>query len=501
MGDPRDQPEAHRHNPWDIDVEMAVLGTMLRHNAQIDVACADIVSEFFYDPLHARLFDMLVALRADGDAITPLILHSTVKSDPGVIETGGQAYFDALFASAPAIPNMRDWARILADLALRRDLRKIADVLKAAATSPPSEITGRQAADQATEALLNVGRASAKPILSVREVAMQAIKEIEDARAGIPIPQVPSGIKVLDKKIGGFRGSDLIIIPAKSAMGKTSLMGAIALNTARAGYPTLFFSLEMSAQQLAQRMVCALDFETAPSPMYYSSVRNHRLTDGQIARYITAADKTDGIPLEIVDEPGLTMQQIFARARAFKAKHGNKLGIVFGDYMQKVGAENPQESRERQVNNNAGAAKNMAKYLGWPVVFGSQMNEDDKARGSTDRRPQPGDVRESRGIQHEADLMLSPWWPAYWQRMAKPADSRPGDPAYEKWSDELAAIIHHFELLGIKYRHGNTFDVECYVEMGSAAIMDEEPTSIARGRRDPDPTPEEQAAHDLLANV
>lgn len=493
MGDPRDRQEQAPHTPYDIDVEQAILGVCMRDPAQIDVACADINGDHFYDPLHARMFDMMVALHGDGDAPTPLVLHSVMKADAGLIETGGMAYLEALLGAAPSIVTMRQWVRTILDLHLRRQLQGIAADLAAGAIAPPEEATGQQVADRVTEALLLAGRASAKPTQTIREIAMETLKEIEDVKAGKPVPLVKTGLTKVDQEYGGLRGGDFVVVAAKSGMGKSALLGTIAMNAARAGVPVIFFSLEMTRRQLVDRMMCDFDFDTAEKPMWYSRFRNHRMSDDEFARYMLASQKTDDWPIEIVDEAALTMPQISARARAFKAKHGNRLGLVIGDYLQKVEPTNYQDNRERQVNKIASAAKDNAKNMGWPWVWGSQFNEDDKNRSANEKRPQPGDVRESKGILHEADMMFSPWRPAYFVGLRKPMDATPGDIAWNTWAGELRDVIHRFDLLCMKNRHGRIQDIELYCEIGASAIRDEQPMHLRPVH--------EQASADLLSNV
>lgn len=496
MGDPRDRQEQADHQPFDMDLEFAIIGTMLRDNTKVDEAAADLKSEHFRDPLNGRIFDTIVALMGDGDAVTALVVHTMMKADPGIIECGGLSFLEALRAAAPASVSMRTWIKTMQDLALRRQLIRIADQLSAAAVAPPNEYTGRQAADMATEALLLAGRAGAKPVLSLRDLAMQSIKEVEDVRLGKPVPIIPTGFEKVDKEIGGFRGGDLIVIAAKSGMGKSALMGGIALRAALAGYPALFFSLEMTGRQLAERMVCDLDYDSmqrGDRAIWYSKVRNHQIKDEQFDRYVLAAQATEGLPIEVCDEAALSVSQMAARARAFKAKHGGKLCLIVVDYLQKVAPANQNDNRERQVNSIASGLKDLAKMLECPVVAGSQLNEDDKNRSQAEKRPQPSDVRESKGVQHEADLMLSPWRPAYFVEIRKPMGAIPGDPAWLGWSKELRECRHQFELLGLKNRHGRTFDIELFAEMGASAIRDDMP---AHARSD-----SEQAGADLLTNV
>ena len=484
MSDPRDkQPaaEAPRHDPWDITIEQNLIGKLLADNRLIDTAAADLEPRQFYDPLHGRLYAMVIALQADGDSVTPAVLHSVMKSDAGMIEVGGQAYLEAMRAAAPASTGVREYVRILLDHAMRRDLVQIAAALDANAHAPPGETTARQAADAATEALLQAGRASARPNQTPFESAMETARQIEAIKQGKPIPGVKTGIKKLDKEIGCLRGGDFITFLGKSGMGKSALMGTIALNVARQGHPVLFFSLEMTASQLVQRMVCDLDFDGAAKPMWYSRIRNGRLTDEEFERFMLSSQKLQGLPLEICDEDGLTISQIASRARAFKAKHGKnedgseKTGLILIDYQQIIDPIDERDNRERQIAKNARGCKSLAKRLNWPVGAGSQMNESDEGRAATERRPRASDARESKAIMNESDLMLAPYRPVVAVENRKPLEARMGDPAHIAWQAEVKEVRHRFDLLGLKNRHGRRFDLELWADMGASAIRDCDP--------------------------
>lgn len=480
------------HEPFDVPVEQAILGSMLVDGKQIDVAAAALEPVHFYEPLHARIFETIVYMWSEG-AVTPLLIHSVMKADPGLVEVGGIAYLAGLAQAAPAMPNVPDYARVLRELALRRGLIKVGEELVNAAYDQPKERPGRALADEATEALLQMGRATAVALVSPYDTAMESLREAEKIASGQDVKLVKTGIYKLDHEIGGMRGGDLVIVPAKSGMGKSALMGAIALSTARRKIPTLFFSLEMTRRQLVERMVCDLDFNTAEKPMWYSRIRNGRLTVEEFSRFGAAAGELHGLPMEIIDEDDLTMHQIASRARAFAAKHRGQLGVVILDYVQII---NPGEirgstNREQIVNGFARGLKSLAKRLGWPVVAGSQMNENAEGRSKEEKRPQGGDVRESKGIFNEADLMLSPYRSAYFVENRKP-DHAAGAGAWDAWKQEHQACAHRFEILCLKNRHGRRFDIDLWCEIGSSAIRDEEPFS-ARAR-----TESEQAQLDML---
>jgi replicative DNA helicase len=393
---------------------------------------------------------------------------------------GGRDYLINVMLAFPVHTPVKEYCRLLRELALRRELIELGERIVQDAHQYQE---AQPIADGATEQLLLLGRTVAKPVVSAFDLAMESLKRVEAIQNGKSIPLVKTGLTTIDSELGGLGGSELIVIAGKSGMGKSALMGSIARNTSFAGVPTLVFSLEMKRNQWVDRMVCDIDFDTASHAMWYSRVRNGRLSESEFERFGAAAQKLHGLPFEIRDEDDVTMQQITATARAFKAKHKGKIGIVFIDYIQIVQAGDVRDrNREQIVNGFARGAKSLAKMLDWPVVVGSQMNEDDKGRAKDEKRPQAGDVRESKGIMNEADIMLSPYREAYYVENRKPLGATPGGVEWITWKNEMDAVKHRLDVLFIKNRSGHKFDAELYADMGASAIRDEVPSRVQGGK-------------------
>lgn len=486
--------------PFDTELEQSILGKMLADGAFIDVAAAEVEAHHFHDGLHQRLFDMVVHLQGEGDA-NPVLVASVMRTDPAAATPNFSLpdYIHSMAFGAPVITDMRGLLKRLRDLAFRRDIIRIGKEMAEAALGDDAETPAQAIADFATEELLQAGSETAKPALTPYEIGLQTIRELEQVKAGKPIPGVKTGFDKLDREIGCLRGGDFITILAKSGMGKSALMGALALNMARAGTPVIFFSLEMTRSQLVERMVCDLDFDTAEKAMWYSRVRNHHLNDQEFDRFVLANQHLNNLPLEICDDDGLTIAQISTRARAFVAKHGKnldgtkKMGCIIGDYLQIVEPADNRENRERQVARIARGCKSLAKRTVWPVIFGSQMNEKDEDRAGDARRPRASDARESKAIRNESDMMFSPYRPAVAVEDRKPLDALPGDPADLKWRGDLREVRNRFELLALKNRHGRRFDIEMWCDMGASAIRDEAPYH--------EKSDSEQAAQDMLEGI
>ena len=463
--------------PFDVPTEQALLGSLIADNKRIDEVVAEVQASDFYDGLHARIFDTIVGLFSEGH-VDPVILYAAMRNDPGLGEVGGAGYLANLALAAPALPNITEMCRVLKDFACRRALIAIAgDIITQAEGSNTS--AARDIADEATDALLQIGQESRAPVPSLYDTAMESLAAVEAMARGDASPRVSTGFLRLDEEIGGYRAGDFIVIMAGTGSGKSTLMGSTALSVASRGHPVIFFSLEMTRSQLVERMICDIDYtEHAASPMWYSRFRNGRLTDDEFGRAGVALQMFPSLPLQIIDDDALTIQQIGARARAFAAKHPGKKGLVLIDYLQIVTPVLRRDgTREQEVAGIARGAKALAKRLGWPVMAGSQINEGPNQRSGKDRRPQLSDARESKAIVNEADMVLSPFREAYYKDQERPL-AGPSAAEWAGWVAEYDACKHWIDLLCLKNRHGRTFrDMRLWTEIGSSAIRDEEPYS------------------------
>src|SRR5580658_216007 len=374
--------EAYRHVPYDFDVEQALLGAILADNRAMERASALIKPEHFYDPLHGRIFaTMSQMIERGGVVVTPLTLHATMKSDPGVIETGGQAYFDALRAAAPAIPNIRDYADILADLAVRRSLIRIGEDIVNTAYDAPTEKSSREQIAEAEKALYAVAESNkyGEGAMDFHEALRRTVEIAERAIArGGRISGVTSGFTDIDNLLGGLQPSDLLILAGRPGMGKTALGTNMAFHAARAfvqdmeagaeisrGSPVLFFSLEMAAQQLSARILS----EQTEIEMW--KIRNGKLSEAEWGRFVQKMQDLSTLPLYIDDTGGVSIAQIAARARRFRRE--KKIGLVIIDYLQLIEPARRQENRVQEITEVTKGLKNLAKELNVPVLALSQL--------------------------------------------------------------------------------------------------------------------------------
>lgn len=460
--------EAYRHVPYDIDVEQALLGAILADNRAMERASALIKPEHFYDPLHGRIFaTMSQMIERGGVVVTPLTLHATMKSDPGVIETGGQAYFEALRAAAPAIPNIKDYADILSDLAVRRALIRIGEDIVNTAYDAPTDKTSKDQIEEAEKALYSVAESAryGEGAMDFHEALRRTVETAERAIArGGRISGLTSGFTDIDNLLGGLQPSDLLILAGRPGMGKTALGTNMAFHCAKAylqdleanaeyprGAPVLFFSLEMAAQQLSARIL------SEQSEIEVWKIRNGKFSETEWEKFVLAMQDLSSLPLYIDDTGGISIAQIAARARRLKRE--KKIGLIIIDYLQLIEPSRRHDNRVQEITEVTKGLKALAKELNVPILALSQLSRGVDARD--DKRPVLSDLRESGSIEQDADVVMFVYREEYYLKSREPD---PGTPEHAKWMDKLDRATNRAEVLVEKHRHGATRAIELVFE-------------------------------------
>lgn len=460
--------EAYRHVPYDIDVEQALLGAILADNRAMERASTFLKPEHFYDPLHQRIFAaMSRMIERGGVVVTPLTLHAQMKSDPGVIETGGQAYFEALLAAAPAIPNIKDFAAILSDLAVRRSLIRIGEDIVNTAYEAPGERGAREQIEEAEKALYGVAETNrfGEGALDFHEALTRTVQAAERAAArGGRISGVTSGFTDIDQLLGGLQPSDLLILAGRPGMGKTALGTNMAFHAARqylrdleasaeypSGAPVLFFSLEMAAQQLSARILS----EQAELEVW--KIRNGRFSETEWEKFVLTMQELSSLPLYIDDTGGISIAQIAARARRLKRE--KNIGLIIIDYLQLVEPSRRHDNRVQEITEVTKGLKTLAKELDVPVLALSQLSRGVDARD--DKRPVLSDLRESGSIEQDADVVMFVYREEYYLKTREP---EAGTPEHAKWMEKLDRATNRAEVLVEKHRHGATRAIDLVFE-------------------------------------
>ena len=460
--------EAYRHVPYDVEVEQALLGAILVDNQALERVASQLKSEHFYDPLHARIFEtMSVAVERGSFVLTPLTLHAAMKADPGLIEVGGTAYLAGLAQAAPSMPNVRDYARILHDLAVRRSLIRIGEDIVNTAYEAPTEKGPQAQIQEAEKALYAVSETSkyGEGPLEFHEALRRTVESAEKAQArGGRISGITSGFTEIDMVLGGLQPSDLLILAGRPGMGKTALGTNMAFNTARAyvrdmeagaeypsGAPVLFFSLEMAAQQLSARIL------SEQTEIEGWKIRNGRFAESEWEKFVLAMQDLSSLPLYIDDTGGISIAQIAARARRLKRE--KKIGLIIIDYLQLVEPSRRAENRVQEITEVTKGLKALAKELNIPVLALSQLSRGVDARD--DKRPVLSDLRESGSIEQDADVVMFVYREEYYLKSREP---EAGSAEHAKWMDKLDRATNRAEVLIEKHRHGQTRSIELVFE-------------------------------------
>ncbi|NDW00533.1 replicative DNA helicase [Salipiger sp. PrR002] len=454
--------------PHSIEAEQQLLGAILTNNDVYDRVAAILGPQHFYDPVHRRIFEIAAARIAKNNLASPVTLKAFMEDDEGLKELGGPAYLARLAGAAVSSFAVRDYAQMIYDLAVRRDLIGLGRDISARATKVDVKSEPREQIVQAEQALYKLAeqgqteggfQSFLRAVTDAVNVANAAYQR-EGGLAG-----VSTGLIDMDKKLGGLHPSDLLILAGRPSMGKTSLATNIAFNIAKAykkgtrhdgtegaieGGVVGFYSLEMSAEQLAARILS----EAAEVPS--EQIRRGDMTETEFRRFVDAAKSLEACPLFIDDTPAIPIAQLAARARRLKRTHG--LDVLMVDYLQLV--RGTAENRVNEIAEISMGLKAIAKELNIPVIALSQLSRQVESRD--DKRPQLSDLRESGSIEQDADVVMFVFREEYYVEREKPSDDRLDEMA--AWQERMERLHGKAEVIIGKQRHGPIGTVELSFE-------------------------------------
>jgi replicative DNA helicase len=457
--------------PHNIEDEQQLLGAILTNNELYDRVAGIVKAEHFHEPVHARIWEKAAAQIARNALASPVTLKLFLEDDEGLKELGGPAYLARIAGAAVSSFAARDYAQIVHDLAVRRELirlgREISDrAARVDVSGEPREQIVE--AEQRLYALAEQGSQQSRGFQSFLKAVTDAVQVANAAyqRDG-GLAGLSTGLSDLDRKLGGLHRSDLLILAGRPSMGKTSLATNIAFNIAKAyrrgrkpdgtegavnGGVVGFFSLEMSAEQLAARVLS----EAAEVPS--EQIRRGDMTETEFRRFVDAAKTLESCPLFIDDTPALPISQLAARARRLKRTHG--LDALFVDYLQLVKPATAKDSRVNEVSEITQGLKAIAKELDIPVVALSQLSRQVENR--EDKRPQLSDLRESGSIEQDADVVMFVFREEYYKEREKPGDHELDKMA--AWQEAMDRVHGRAEVVIGKQRHGPIGTVELSFE-------------------------------------
>ncbi|HLW92812.1 MAG TPA: replicative DNA helicase [Roseiarcus sp.] len=467
--DARSTEPAHRAAPQNIEAEQALLGAILINNDAFDRVSDFLKAEHFAHEVHRRIYEITGSLIRAGKLATPI----TIKTFLGEHDLGGVTipqYLARLAAEATTIINAYDYGRTIYDLALRRELIRIGEDVVNVAYDAPVDSSPREQIEEAERRLYQIAEGGrydggfARFSDALKTAVDMAAKAYE--RDG-NLSGIATGLIDLDRYMGGLQSSDLVILAGRPGMGKTALATNIAFFIAKAheaetradgtretinGGIVGFFSLEMSAEQLATRIIA----EQSGVPSY--KIRRGDITEQDFHGISEAVRDMQSIPFYIDQTGGISIAQLAARARRLKRQRGLDLLVV--DYLQLLsGSKTRGDNRVQELTEITTGLKALAKELNVPILALSQLSRQVEQRD--DKRPQLSDLRESGSIEQDADVVLFVFREEYYLKNREP---RAGTEEHVAWMNEMERAHGRAEVIIGKQRHGPTGTVPLQFE-------------------------------------
>lgn len=452
--------------PHNIEAEQALLGAILINNEAHDRVAGFLEAGHFYDPLHQQVYETAAKLIAAGKQATPITLKTYFASaEPTQDGLSVPQYLGRLAGNATTIINARDYGRTIYDLATRRQLILVGAEMVNVAYESPVDFPPKQQIEEAEMRLFSLAETGKygqgfSTFSSALATAIDMANNAYQRDGGLS--GIATSLKALDSKLGGLQPSDLVILAGRPSMGKTALATNIAFSIARARTRSLqqrpdlaaddqahdgavvgFFSLEMSAEQLATRVMS----EQAGIPS--EKIRRGLINEDEFRRLVEASREMATLPLFIDQTGGISIAQLAARARRLKRQHG--LGLVVVDYLQLLtgSGKRASEGRVQEVSEITTSLKALAKELNVPVLALSQLSRAVENR--EDKRPQLADLRESGSIEQDADVVMFVYREEYYVERTKPAE---GTTEFQDWMAKMQAVNGRAEVIIGKQRHG-----------------------------------------------
>jgi len=450
--------------PSNLEAEQALLGSILVNNDIIDEVSTIVSSSIFYDPAHIKIYEVIESLNNKGMIANPITLKNFFEKDNMLTEVGGTEYLVKLTRFSGSAKQAVDYAKIIHEMYLRRELVQISNQLSDDTLNANSQEKNAENIIESTEkSLFDLAERGSfsQSFLKFNQALDQTIEMATLAmKSDQGIVGVPTGLSDLDEKLGGLHKSDLVILAGRPGMGKTALATNIAYHAAQnllsreEKSSIAFFSLEMSSEQLSTRIL------SEQARIKSDDIRRGKVTESEINRYIETSRNIYNLPLYIDETPAITIATLSNRARRIKRLFG--LSLIVVDYIQLMRApslSNRNDNRVQEVSEITQGLKALAKELKVPVLALSQLSRAVESRD--DKKPQLSDLRESGSIEQDADVVMFVYREAYYLENKQP---KLGSIEYAEWQSKMNDVNGLADIILGKQRHGPTGTVKVEFE-------------------------------------
>jgi len=439
--------------PKNIEAEQTILGSLLVNNEIFDEISDKIDDNYFYDPIHKKIYKTISNLISKGLLANPVTIKNFFNSNEELLEIGGVDYLLKLTNVSTTKNQIKYYSELLSDLYIRRQLINISEETLEDSKNKNLEISGTNILENTERKLFEIAERGEfqRSFIAFKD----ALKEtIDMATAAYKNDQgivgVPSGLSDLDDRLGGLHKQDLIIIAGRPSMGKTALATNIAFNAAqninKQDYKSsvAFFSLEMSSEQLSTRILAE------QSRIKSNDIRRGKINQEDFEKFIEASKNLENLPLHIDDTPAINISALSNRARRLKRKQG--LDLIVIDYIQLMKSSGYRnEGRVLEIAEITQGLKALAKELDVPVLALSQLSRQVEHR--EDKKPQLADLRESGSIEQDADVVMFVFREQYYLEKQEP---KLGTAEHVEWQEKMNQVHNQAEIIIGKQRHGPT---------------------------------------------
>jgi len=447
--------------PSNIEAEQALLGSILVNNDIIDEISNIITGKDFYDPLHSKIYSLIENLHNKGMIANPITLKNSFEKDENLSEIGGTEYLVKLTRFSSSTKQSIDYAKIIHEKFVRRELVQISEKLSEDSVDETVEKTGETIIQDTEKLLFDLAERGtfSQSFLKFNQALDQTIEMATNAmKSDQGIVGVPTGLDDLDERLGGLHKSDLVIIAGRPSMGKTALATNIAYYAAKKILDSnkkssvAFFSLEMSSEQLSTRIL------SEQSRIKSNDIRRGKVSEEEFNRLIESSRNIHELPLYIDETPAITISTLSNRARRIKRLFG--LDLIVVDYIQLMTTASKRfDGRVQEISEITQGLKALAKELGVPVLALSQLSRATEQRD--DKKPQLSDLRESGSIEQDADVVMFVFREEYYLERKEP---KLGTIEHGEWQSKMNEILGTADIIIGKQRHGPTGNVKVEFE-------------------------------------